>query len=233
MGIEGRDLKRTLAIHDRISRVYADDRFPVPRGGACDLRTFTVTLIWVVGAERAPKGERWKRVCQLLHLNDYRFWETIRQDVPRYEPIGWDQGGGECEAPMVRRDGLCGHSTYMSFRVTAPDGTWRMAGFCSRHQEQSAQAQRAERARVAAGIPDPPPNQGGLLPCYMGYNWPSLYAKADPHWKPPGIGIRADDWPVLAKVSALEPPSLSVLEGGGDAFGLPQDGHAAPSLRLL
>jgi hypothetical protein len=235
--MDGRELKRTLAVHNLIARAYADDRFPSPRGMSTDLRMFTVTILWVVGIEQKPKGERWTRVCEVMHLNGYRFWEAIRADLPRYEPEGWHYQGGECEAPMIRRGGLCGKRATTAFQVTDPkDGTWRMAGFCNRHEEYSRQVDATERARQASGtLPVPLPNAGGLLPCYVGFRWPDLYAKVDPHWKPPAQGICADDWPVMAKVTAMEPPRLAVIAGERtrDASPIPQGERSAPSLRLV
>lgn len=230
--MDGRELRRTLDVHASIARAYADDRFPSPRGLSCDLRMLTVTILWVVGIERTPKGERWTRVCEAMHLDNYRFWQAIREDVPRYEPSRWDYQGGACEAPMIRREGTCGRTSVRSFRTTDPsDGTWRMAGFCNRHTDWYQQAYAAERARMqAGGIPEPLPNTGGLLPCYVNWNWPANYAQAKPGWKPPRVGICADDWPVMAKVAGMAPPALSLIAGEGEADPLPS---AAPSLRLV
>jgi hypothetical protein len=232
--MDGHELRRTLAVHEMIARAYSDDRFPSPRFSmGCDVRMLTVTILWVVGIERKPKGERWTRVCEVLGLSNFKFWETIRADLPRYEPPGWKMQGGECEAPMIRREGLCGQHTVQAFRVTDPvDGKWRVAGFCRRHDSYGNEVHVAERARIKAGIPVPQPNMGGLLPCYVGWNWPENYARADPTWKPPGIGICADDWPVLAKVAEMAPPTLSLLAGERDGEAVPRL-SGVPSLRVV
>ena len=140
-----------------------------------------------------------------------------------------------CEGPMIRRSGLCGKRSSTRFRVTDPaTGQWRMAGVCSRHDVFGRELRIAEKAlRQAGGIPEPLPNTGGLLPCYLNWKWPEMYAQASPGWKPPRVGICADDWPVMARVTEMEPPALALLEGGGEAVGgdsLPLD---PPSLRLV
>lgn len=234
--MDGHELRRTLDVHNLIARAYRDDRFPARRGSlGADVRMFAITTMWVVGIERAPKGERWKRVCEILHLNDYRFWETIRADLPRYEPDD-KFGDGTCEAPMIRREGLCGKRGGTAFRVTNPsDGRWRIASFCTRHEEQARQVHQTEMRRQNAGtLPEPLPNAGGLLPCYIRFRWPDLYAKADPGWKPPAIGIRADDWPVTAKVAQLEAPRLQVVVSGIAVGQEPlPDESTPPTLRIV
>lgn len=232
MPIQGRDLQRVLAVHGRIARAYKDDRFPADRS-LYDVRQFAITTLWVVGIECHP--EVWPRVCEIMHLSDWGFWEAIRRDAPRWEPPeGWPQFRA-CEAPMVRRGGQCGKRGTTSFRVTNPaDGTWHIASFCSRHEDYSREVAAMETAqRKAGGIPEPLPNCGGLLPCYFDWDWPDAYATAKPGWEPPRVGICADDWPVMAKVAAMEPPTLSVLEGGGEAAPLPSGSQATPSLRLI
>ncbi|HEX3960916.1 MAG TPA: hypothetical protein VHZ03_30575 [Trebonia sp.] len=238
--MDGRELRRRLDVHEKIARVYADDRFPKSFKSP-DVRTFTITVLWVVGIERPAPDDTWKRVYDILHLDDFGFWQTIAQDAPRYEPPREAQYSRQCEAPMIRRDGLCEKYASNTTRVTNPaDGTWRVAAFCTRHDEQCRQVRNAERARhQAGGIPEPDPNTGGLMPCYFSWDWPESYATACQRassileWKPPKLGIRADDWPVMAKVAAMEPPKLSVLEGdraAGEAIPRPS---GAPSLRLV
>ena len=237
--MEGHDLKRTLATHDLIARIYADDRFPPPIRLAGDLRMFAITITWVIGIERAPKGERVQRVADIMHLDNFRFWELIRADLPRYEPPrGSDTG--QCEAPMIRREGVCGKSGMQSFHVTNPnDGTWRLVSFCSRHRDVADKVYAAERDRKAkGGLPEPLPNRGGLLPCYIRWDWEKHYKRARSSWEPPSVGICANDWPVMAKVvdaSSAPPPSLKVIFGGqeiGDAP-LPSEAVSSPGLKLV
>jgi hypothetical protein len=218
-------------VHGEMARIYADGRFP-PRGSSlgADLRQFALATVWVIGAERPPAGQRWQRVAEILHMDGWRrFWRTIGQDCPRYEspPLP-----AECEAPMIRRDGMCGQRAAYHEAVTNPvDGTWRHVGYCRRHEANADAVRDAERRRrKAGGIPDPPPNAGGLLPCYIRWNWPEAYRQARSDWEPPALGICADDWPVLAKVAEMEPPKLRALDGDGEAM---PGAHEAPSLRLV
>lgn len=225
------ELNRTLDVHQRIARVMADKRFP-ERGP--NVRLLTVTVIWVAGIEKPPPGQRWARVRQILNLRPYGLADIISADAPRWEPEPGD-GTETCEAPMIRREGLCGQrvSAWPQARVTNPaDGTWRMARFCRRHEDYAYRADRADLARVeAGGIPEPVPNTGGLMPCYLTMrDWNGFYAQARSGWTPPSYGICADDWPVLAKVTAMEPPKLRALDGGSEHA----DGDwSAPSLRLV
>jgi hypothetical protein len=238
--MEGHDLKRTLATHDLIARIYADDRFPPPSRLGGDLRMFAITITWVIGIERKPKGERVKRVAEVMHLNNFQFWELIRSDLPRYEPPRSSESG-LCEAPMIRREGLCGQNGTRSFHVTNPhDGTWRLVSFCTRHGDVASKVAAAERDRKAkGGLPDPLPNRGGLLPCYIRWNWPAHYEEAAiGDWKPPKVGICADDWPVMAKVvdaSSAPPPPLKVIFGGEEIGEqpLPSEATSSPGLRLV
>jgi hypothetical protein len=213
--IGGEDLRYLLKVREDISRAMKDTRFP-PAAMDGDLRMFVVTAIWVLGVERAPRGERIKRVCEVMHLNNRQFWRLVAEDLPRYEPDRepWNAG---CVVELPRAKRPCGRGSCVGFRVTNPvEGTWQMVRYCSRHREEADEAHAAEQRRRAAGLPDPLPNRGGLLPCYLPWDWAKNYAIANPSWKPPSVGIRADDWPVLAKVEAANPtpPKLRVLLGG-------------------
>ncbi len=233
--MDGRELRQVLDTNDLIRRAYGDDRFPRARNGATDLRAFAVTTAWVLGIERRKTGV-WDRVCDILHLDAYWFWITIAEDAPRYEPDDMYRESRGCVAPMIRRSGPCGKLGNVGFRVTDPaDGTWRSVHYCNRHHEDAERARLAERARVQAGVPEPLPNRGGLLPCYISWDWPDRYAYAKAGWKPPKVGIRADDWPVMAQVRDLEPPKLKVIFGGAEmtSHSLPPDGSSAPSLTLI
>jgi hypothetical protein len=174
-----------LSVHDLIARIYADDRFPPPGHFDGDLRMFAITVTWAVGVERAPKGERFKRVCEVMHLDNSRFWELIRADLPRYEP---ERGSdtGLCEAPMIRREGVCGKHGMQGFHVTNPhDGTWRLVSYCSRHRDVANKVWAAEKARKDRGdMPEPLPNRGGLLPSRAGRRrrWASA-PTTGPSWR--------------------------------------------------
>jgi hypothetical protein len=233
--VKDRDLRNLLDTHEVIRRVYNDDRFPPPRGGVRDLRQFTITTLWVAGIERPPSGA-WQSIAELMHLDCWEVWRISAEDARRYAPD--DDYDRRCPAPMVRRGGPCGRRGTYAFRVTDPtDGTWRIEGFCSRHGGYAQEVRAAELARSrAGGIPEPLPNRGGLLPCYVNADWPDLYAQACPGWAPPRVGIRADDWPVMAKIAEFEPPTLKVLAGGvaaGEMPPLPAGESSAPTLKLI
>ncbi|MFI7644150.1 hypothetical protein [Nonomuraea sp. NPDC049400] len=219
--MNGEELRYMLKVREDISRAMRDTRFPPGNHRHADLRMFVVTAIWVLGVERAPRGERIKRVCEVMGLDNRQFWELIRSDLPRYEPDPEPYDAG-CVVELPRAKRPCGRSLMVGFRVTNPvDGTWQMARFCSRHRQEADAANEAEKRRRDAGLPVPLPNRGGLLPCYLPWDWAKNYAKADSSWEPPTVGIRADDWPTLAKVEAANPtpPKLRVMLGGREIDG--------------
>lgn len=249
--MHGKELRRLVAARDQINRIYADDRFTGRYGGR--LRTFAVTTVWAVSVDPGP-GATWRNVADRMGLSNWELWKLVREDAPRYEPPNLHERNG-CAAPKPRAGGRCGKSPQISFRVTDPGtGAWQIVGFCSRHSEYADMVRRAETELTASGaVPEPLPNRGGLLPCYIDCDWPDLYAKARRGWTPPRVGIRADDWPVMEKVAAAEPPALRLITGdahsgrghgddetkiflGGvemDAPDLPQGDDTAPRLRLV
>lgn len=216
--MDGDELRRITRHHRLLQRINTDSRFPPGNQWGDNLRFLAVTMAWVLCFQRSD--DLWANVTGLMHLNNHRLRALIAQDVPRYEPL--ERRGGGCAAPMMRRDGPCGHRpTVVTFRVTNPvDGTWEIVSFCRRHEEVSQRVHAAERARIAAGVPVPPPNAGGLLPGYFprsGRYWEQDYAWARPGWEPPEAGIIADLWPVsppAAPVSAAPPPELRVITSG-------------------
>lgn len=241
--MNGPEIKQMMATRDTIARIYNDERFPTSHLN--NLRMFAITTVWVCGVERLPQGKRWQWVADAMHLDNYRFWHLIGEDAPRYEPPG-GYGAVSCCAPKARSDGQCGRSGQQSFRVTTDPtiGTWRFASFCSRHLDYAEHVRQAEQALTAAGtVPDPMPTTGGLLPCYITADWPELYAKARTSWKPPAVGICADDWPVMEQVAHAAPPKLLALDGGraaevaagatSAAEDLQSGQDAPPMLRLI
>ncbi|MFC4006567.1 hypothetical protein ACFOY2_05000 [Nonomuraea purpurea] len=236
--MNGEDLRYLLKVREDVSRAMKDVRFPRPNRWGGDLRMFVVTSIWVLGVERAPRGQRIRRACEVMGLDNFRFWELIRSDLPRYEPHAEPYDAG-CVVELPRAKRPCGRSGQVGFQVTNPvDGTWQMARFCSRHREEADAANMAENRRRDAGLPTPLPNRGGLLPCYLPWDWEKNYRKADGSWTPPAVGIRADDWPVLARVEMANPtpPRFKVVLGGveHDPPGLEEaDDSIPPSLQLV
>lgn len=214
--MNGEELTYLLKVREDISRAMKDPRFPPASERGGELRMFVVTAIWVLGVERAPRGERIKRVGEVMGLDNRQFWALVREDLPRYEPEPEPYNAG-CVVELPRAKRRCGRGMEYGFHVTNPvDGTWQMVSYCSRHREEGRAAHAAERRRREAGLPEPLPNRGGLLPCYLPWDWAKNYAIASPSWKPPAVGIRADDWPVLARVEMANPtpPRFKVVFGG-------------------
>lgn len=212
--------------HELLSRAYADERL-AGRAGPCVMRQFIVTVIWVCGWER-PEGNRWARVAELVGFPANLVWSVFADDAPRYVPPRPDHGREPCEAPGIRKP-VCGRRSNQWFRVTNPaDGTWRMAGYCDRHPAEARAAQAAERQLRASGtLPEPPPNTGGLLPCYVRWDWEKWYRQARGNWMPPTAGICADDW---IPAAAVKVPRLSLIRGDGLADKPP---GSPPALTLV
>lgn len=229
----GDQTKRVLRLHSDIARVMSDGRFDRRRHGA-ELRHFIVSYFWA-SFECRDSDERWKRVLQLSGLSDRRDVEyALRQlfayDAPRYEPESLF-GYPVCKELMQRgpRAGdECGKHSTFSTRVTdLSTGEWEMQGWCSNHRRLGELYQQSSRHAPTA--PEPLPNTGGLLPGYIrASNWPDLYAAALYGWKPPSVGINADDWPVLAKVQAHVRPVFTSLDGGCE-----KSAAELPRLRLV
>lgn len=227
MTYEDRDLKWILRLHERVAAVYADDRFPNTDAGG-QTRALAVAMIWARWECRDvddPKAYA-RTVTRHMGLS----WEqivrrVIRDDAPRYEPPD-DRYATVCPAPMEggpRRGQACGKRPTRSHRVTDPaTGRWTIEGYCTKHDLHARASFIAEQVRMkAGGIPEPLPNAGGILPCHVRLKtWPDYYADARYGWEPPAVGIRADDWPVMAKVVAAEAPKLVLIAGrGGDPCG--------------
>ncbi len=231
--MDGRDLRRTLDIHAVLARAYADPRFPAPSATG-DVRMFIVNAIWVAGIERVPDGGWYTRMCELLPRGSDGFWRAVAEDAPRFEPDDVKRTwGGPCPAPMVRR-AACGKPGKIRVRVADPaDGTWHYDWYCRKHEEAAtAEMTRQQTLRATGVIPEPMPNRGGVGPSYLSWSWPEQYVRARPGWEPPSVGICADDWPVMERVTpAPRKPSLVALPGEGQ----PGDGYSgeSPSLRLI
>lgn len=208
---EMRGLLRAQAI---ISGAYRDERlFPrnIHDNERRELLMFIVTYAWVTYVEGVTGDERWDRLAKVMGLDNGRFWAIIRNDLPRYVPPKRPPG---CVAPPPRT----------TFKITdATTGRWRFVSYCApRHQALADAAARAEQDLHQAGtVPRPAPNTGGVLPCHLRLNWANIYKQANPDWEPPELGIRADEWPVMEKVAAAQPPKLKVVSGGGSGGGLP------------
>ncbi|WP_105974708.1 hypothetical protein [Streptomyces geranii] len=215
------------AIHryDQLTaRVYGERRLPT-----CT-RDLILALGWVT--LRDPKRHHpdvpvWDRTREVLNLDNRQMWETIAEDVPRYEH-DWHAGPSGCQAPMVRVDRLCGRSTTIGFAEFDPATGWmRDWGFCSRprcREYARPILERAEHSKDRA--PEPIPNAGGRLPLFFAWNWESRYRKAmrvirhRTEWEPPSYGLSADEWPAVPgqdKPQAF--PKLRLVAVSGEFVG--------------
>jgi hypothetical protein len=237
----GDNTKRILRLHTDLNRVMTDERFDDGRQRGHELRSFIVAYYWA-RFEGGDKDAAWIRTKTLAGFTAHRFGaqhtsyrlrEAYRSDAPRFEPANFRHAQPTCPAPMLRGPRVgepCGKAGTYSFRVTDPaTGEWELRGWCSRHR---AEAERARRYEQTVKKPEPLPNTGGLLPCYIpASNWPDIYTAASPGWKPPSIGLCADNWPVMARVVAHERPKFEALDGGGDSSDA--DDATLPALRLV
>lgn len=233
---DGRDVAHRLVLAERLERLWADDRFTAAgrHGRGAEVRALAEAIIWASWhGMTGEEGGGW--VAGRLGR---RSWDdvvrsVVRDDVPRFQPAD-ARYATTCPVPMERgpRKGQpCGKRPVVSQRVTDPaTGQWQPVGWCRRHDAHADAARIAERTRMASGsVPEPLPNTGGLLPCHTPVtNWPDIYAEAAlGNWKPPRVGVRADDWPVLAKVVEHEPVKLVLLHG--EAQPAPPDGNVLRS----
>lgn len=231
------DMRRVVAAHKRMQAAYADDRLTSdsPRG---DARALVVAAIWVESAEGLHGDAHADRLAELFPSRYGGKWQrirdVIREDAPRWERADRTEGV-RCE--VIRPRGKpCGKRRVTGFRVTDwATGEWRMVGFCRDHRAEAAERHRVEQAEVAAHhgrYPEPMPNTGGVLPSHLPtWKWADLYAWADPLWKPPSVGLIAADWPVMARVAASRPPTLTMVAGAGAGVG--EDVPRPPTLRVV
>lgn len=237
--------KAILKLHTSLARVMADSRFSDGRRKGADLRAFIIAYHWArfEGGDRDAMWARTKELAGLTGNRDdgWKLRQLYEADAPRFEPPNEKPWARPlCPVPMIRgpRTGEpCGKSDSLSFRRTDPTtGEWADVGYCARHRDIGEREFRNQRQQHAATpAPIPIPNTGGLLPCYIrATNWPDIYTDASHgSWKPPPVGIAADDWPVLVKVheKAREArKGWSVVVGGQEASG---DNTPPPALRLV
>lgn len=226
--------KAKLILHDQLARLWSDPRFVDGRDSGTALREFINAWLWARFEHGADRDPMWAALRDRIpgSRNQHYLWGIYAADAPRYQPP-FEYG---CVVPKTRGPNAgkpCNRSG-STFRVTDPaTGEWRMATFCKHHTLEADAARAAEKALV--NVPEPLPNVGGLLPSYIkARNWPDMYARARHGWKPPYVGIVADDWPVMAK--AVKAPvvkaGLTVLDGGGERLG-PVHRQEPPALRLV
>jgi hypothetical protein len=222
-------VKESLRLAAALERLWADDRFDGPQR-----RTRTFINTWLITRYSIPDhDEAFKETLRRTGDDrQYGWWSLVRGDAPCYRAKEANRYG--CIIPKTRGINAgkpCGKSG-TTFRVTDPaTGEWRMETYCRTLHADAGRIMYA-RERSLVNVPEPKPNHGGLLPCYIkANNWPDLYVWANSTWKPPYVGICADDWPVMAKVATapLTKVTLSALEGGRESA----PSGASPTLRLV
>lgn len=213
--------------YDRLAALYGDERF-LRDDKTRRVRAFLEAVHWW-SWERddlgIPKRERGGVPNEYLvaRVPSLRTWrDAFRDDAPRYMPppsIGCEhvlQSGPRAGQP-------CGRSAALSHRLTDPDtGEWRLAEWCAKHHELGRVAAWHEAHREGReGDPEPLPNYGGLIPCYLKsvrkISWEDMYRRLVPSWEPPKVGVCADDWAVLGRVHApTRRPKLTLIIGGDE-----------------
>jgi hypothetical protein len=230
-------VKESLALSGKLERLWADDRFNDGRERGHELREF-ITAYWVAVYRVGGKEAFDETLRRLAHANydpegRHAWRQLLRDDAPRYADVERRNIYRRCPTLKTRGPNAgqpCGKPPARSFRVTNPDtGEWKLQGWCRNHEADGRVMWARERAMT--NVPEPMPNVGGLLPSYIkATNWPDLYVSQSSQWKPPYVGIVADDWPVMAKVA--KPPLMKValtsIAGGSELTDAP-----APALRLV
>jgi hypothetical protein len=231
------DGERLRLYDDQVRRMVAD---PDMRA---DTLAIGLALAWLY-RENGPQDltiEMWAGVAKLDTLSHARVNVSaidmlrghLSEDAPRYEMER--QHVTRCEAPMVRRSGLCGKSStsYGFTSLNWEDGTRSWHNFCTRHRAEGDSLRRelierdkqwkAERGEP----PRPAVNRGGLLQRHFHeIDWEAIYAWARPHWKPPEQvpASYTSETPTLRllvgdgehEVAEVERPGLTVVHGMPD-----------------
>lgn len=126
---------------------------------------------WVnrVAEQHGGRGVQWVR-------------DTIRHDIPRWEPDPDDWRNATCPV-RGPRGGACHRPRRGDLRAIDPaNGTWHTVRPCQRHFAQvHANCQALRQRWIANGAPDPKPNHGGVLPTLWDADWDHMYRWADPY----------------------------------------------------
>jgi hypothetical protein len=121
---------------------------------------------------------------------------VMRNDIRRYDPIAdprcQHRYGLACEAPMIRREGLCGQPASRSHTDLWDLDTGRRyyIARCGRHSDWARQQARANLAAweaiPALNRPVPPANTGGVLRRHLPeLEWPTYWRSLDERWVEP------------------------------------------------
>jgi hypothetical protein len=137
------------------------------------------------------------------HVND-QTWQAMRgtllKDARRYDPFTDPRNqlfwSGACQAPMIRRNGLCGKPGNRTHGTVVRDletGERIYPPRCPRHIQWAEQTARTNKAAWDAlagpdgpGQPIPPANTGGVLRRHLPeLDWPAYWTALDPRWVEP------------------------------------------------
>lgn len=214
-----------------VARIWRDHRMTP------ESRELLLLIAWLICRDTNKYDDNgdpintWNRADKILgdtgraSYKRQRIAEIVYADAPRYE-MDW-RGLEGCQAPMIRREGVCGGSAYGTSFTVDPATGWRTkVPHCRRHQEWGRKLDAAWRDGV---WPDPIPNHGGLMPSYFRLKsgdegWARVYQEAARacrrSWEPPkGYGLAADSWPVPGMERAPEPFRLRLAAVDGELIG--------------
>jgi hypothetical protein len=227
--------KARLDLTRNLDRLWADDRFIDGRPRGTELREFINAFLitkWQIGDHHEAIREARRRTAARHSDSKWTWTWLLAADAPRFEPH--DLSSWVCQTVKTRGPKTgepCGRVGGISHRVTDPEtGEWSIRRWCTAHRHEGDLLWARERE--LASVPEPLPNVGGLFPSYLkATNWPDLYASARPGWKPPYVGIVADDWPILAKTAEAPrtKPQFTTITGEAEQTG----DRPGPSLRLV
>ncbi len=221
-----------------VNRVWQDKRHTP------ESRELILAMAWLMRHDPNRVDENGNRVNVFRRATDLlgysgtgrhkraRIAHLIWGDRPRYEHDRSDGRWryGTCEAPMIRREGLCGQGSVDNTYTVDPDTGWRTpVWFCRRHEQWAA---GIDAARRAAPPVEPIPNTGGMLPAYLTHaagddGWATLYDEAADYlrekWqRPVKYPFSADKWPGPGgelPAETVEPPRLRLAALDGELLG--------------
>ena len=202
----GGNLKVALDFRSRVTAMIDD---PDLKGDALLLTLAVLDMVYEAKEHR--RRERKKHWLEVIRdrtgLRDYSIRRAFADDIPRYEV---PEADGTCTAPMIRREGLCGKSSYARWIDRDPEtgeGTW--VALCTRHRTHEAEYQNRQRIKawMDNGRPEPPANTGGIMRRYFHCDWDHLYQWADrTRWE----RSQGKDAPP----PSIPKPRLTVIQGG-------------------
>lgn len=204
-----------------VEKIYRDRRL------GSDVRDLALCLAWLIAKDpqRGNGKSVWERATEIFGLRSDKTSNAahmLATDLPLYSPPM--PSGMTCAAPMVRREGLCGRRPLSHTWALDETTNGRVpVPYCEidRHRawadEQTALYREAQKT-----APEPIPNRGGLLPCFLtlneegwvqNYRWAAQAARV--RWQPPSYGIRRDQWPGYQVPEHAPAPRLKLVQDDG------------------